>query len=246
MSILEVKKVSKKFGKFSLTEISLEIEKEYFVLLGPTGAGKSVLLEIIAGILTPDKGEIILNGRDITHLPPEKRRIGLVPQDYALFPHLNVFKNIEYGLKARRIRDSSRVYDLAEKLHIEHLLGRNPTSLSGGERQRVALARALAVEPELLLLDEPLSAVDLKTKEMLMEELRRVHFEFGIPIIHVTHSFIEAVLLAKKVAVIMGGRIMHVSEVKDLFSARNKEVAEFVAVGDLFEKMYSFLKLEKG
>ena len=239
MSILEIKDVSKKLGKFSLKNINLEVDNEYFVLLGPTGAGKSVLLEIIAGILMPEKGKIILNGKDITNLPPEKRGIGFVPQDYALFPHLSVFKNIEYGLRIKnRKGDDSKVYELAEKLGIESLLQRHPNTLSGGEKQRVALARALAVEPKLLLLDEPLSAVDLRTKEMLMRELKKVRSEFHIPIIHVTHSFIEAAMLAERVAVMINGEIMHVSRVKELFYAKNKEVAEFVAVEDLFKKMF--------
>ena len=244
MSILELRNVTKNFGKFSLKDISLKIDQEYFVFLGPTGAGKSVLLEVIAGVLKPDSGEVILDGRRITHLPPEKRGIGLVPQDYALFPHLNVFKNIEYGLKVRGIRNGGRALEVARKLGIEHLLDRYPATLSGGERQRVALARALAVEPELLLLDEPLSAVDLKTKEMLMNELKKVHLEFEIPIVHVTHSFIEAAFLADRVAVIMNGKIMHLSRIEELFLARN-EVAEFVAVGDLFEKMYSIYNMYK-
>lgn len=243
MKVLELQGISKKLGKFMLADVSLDVGSEYFVLLGPTGAGKSVLLEIIAGLLLPEEGRIVLNDADITSTPPEKRKIGFVPQDYALFPHLSVLKNIEYGLRMRGIRDSTEIFEVSKKLGIKHLLDRKPLTLSGGEKQRVALARALVIQPELMLLDEPLSAVDLKTKEMLMKELRRVHEEFDIPVIHVTHSFIEAAMLADRIAVMMDGRIMEDGVAKKLFTdAENKKVAEFLGVKSIFENLMNLLE----
>ncbi|MFW6128584.1 MAG: ATP-binding cassette domain-containing protein, partial [Halobacteriota archaeon] len=159
------------------------------------------------------------------------------------FPHLNVFKNIEYGLRVKGEKNYSRVEELSRTLGIEHLLYRDPTTLSGGEKQRVALARALIVQPQLILLDEPLSAVDLRTKEKLMDELRRVHAQFDVPILHVTHSFIEAAALSDRVAVMMEGEIKQVGEIKQLFShARDEQVADFVGVKGLFEKLLNYLE----
>lgn len=242
-TVLEVQQISKKLGNFQLKDATLEIGNEYFVLLGPTGAGKSVLIEIIAGMFTPDKGKITINGQDSTTLLPEKRKIGFVPQDYALFPHLNVFRNIEYGLRIKGEKNSSRVEELARTLGIEHLLHRDPTTLSGGEKQRVALARALIVQPQLILLDEPLSAVDLRTKEKLMDELRKVHAEFDVPIVHVTHSFIEAAALSDRVAVMMDGEIKQIGEIKQLFSeAKDEQVADFIGVKGLFKKLLNYLE----
>ncbi|MFO7967053.1 MAG: ATP-binding cassette domain-containing protein [Archaeoglobaceae archaeon] len=242
-TVLEVQNISKRLGNFQLNDISLEIGNEYFVLLGPTGAGKSVLIEIIAGMFTPDKGKITINGLDATFMLPEKRKIGFVPQDYALFPHLNVFKNIEYGLRVKGETNYSKVEELAQTLGIEHLLYRDPKTLSGGEKQRVALARALVIQPQLILLDEPLSAVDLRTKEKLMEELRKVHSEFAVPIVHVTHSFIEAAALSDRVAVMMDGEVKQVGEIKHLFSqARDEQVADFIGVKGLFEKLLNYLE----
>ena len=234
-------KAEKKLGKFRLNA-EFEMDRGYCVILGPTGAGKSVFLELIAGIIKPDRGEIRINGRDITALPPEKRNIGFVPQDYALFPHLNIYKNIAYGLRnIEKSEKDRRVREIAEKFGISHLLHRKPATLSGGERQRVALARALVVQPKLLLLDEPLSAVDLRTKEMLMDELKFVQREFNVPVLHVTHDLMEAMLLADEIAVILNGRIVEKGEVKDVFSSKNEEVSEFLSAKDLLRRALEIL-----
>ena len=225
----------KNLGSFRL-DVEFSMSRSYCVVLGPTGAGKSLLLELIAGILKPDKGRILIDGKDVTNLPPEKRNIGFVPQDYALFPHMSVYKNIAYGLR-RDKKGKRKVEEIAEKLGISHILDRKPTTLSGGERQRVALARALIIQPKLILLDEPLSAVDLRTKEKLMEELKLVHSEFEIPIVHVTHSLIEAVTLANEVAIMMDGKIIEKGKTKDVFSSQVQEVADFLAVKGLFKKL---------
>ncbi len=234
-------KAEKKLGKFRLNA-EFEMDRGYCVILGPTGAGKSVFLELIAGIIKPDRGEIRINGRDITALPPEKRNIGFVPQDYALFPHLNIYKNIAYGLRnIEKSEKDRRVREIAEKFGISHLLHRKPATLSGGERQRVALARALVVQPKLLLLDEPLSAVDLRTKEMLMDELKFVQREFNVPVLHVTHDLMEAMLLADEIAVMLNGRIVEKGGVKDVFSSKNEEVSEFLSAKDLLRRALEIL-----
>lgn len=234
-------KAEKKLGKFRLNA-EFEMDRGYCVILGPTGAGKSVFLELIAGIIRPDRGEIRINGRDITALPPEKRNIGFVPQDYALFPHLNIYKNIAYGLRnIEKSEKDRRVREIAEKFGISHLLHRKPATLSGGERQRVALARALVVQPKLLLLDEPLSAVDLRTKEMLMDELKFVQREFNVPVLHVTHDLMEAMLLADEIAVMLNGRIVEKGGVKDVFSSKNEEVSEFLSAKDLLRRALEIL-----
>ncbi len=224
-------RAEKRLGNFRLN-VDFEMGRGYCVLLGPTGAGKSVFLEVIAGIIRPDSGEVRLNGVDITSLPPEKRGIGFVPQDYALFPHLNVYKNIAYGLR-KVVKDEKerRVREIAEKLGIAHLLDRKPARLSGGERQRVALARALVIQPKLLLLDEPLSAVDLRTKGVLMDELRFVQREFEVPVLHVTHDLVEAVMLADEVAVMLNGKIVEKGELKKIFSTKIRKLPNFSPQG---------------
>ncbi|RLG70326.1 MAG: hypothetical protein DRO11_06430, partial [Methanobacteriota archaeon] len=198
-------------AEFRLCEVNLDIAAgEYFVILGPTGAGKTVLLETIAGLHRPLRGRIVLAGQDITHAPPERRNIGFVYQDYALFPHLNVAQNIAFGLKLRGMGRSDveeRVAAISELLRIQHLLHRMPEALSGGEAQRVALARALVIEPELLLLDEPLSALDPETREALQQELGQIHQKLGTTTIHVTHNFEEAVALGDRIAVLREKRV---------------------------------------
>ena len=210
--MLELKDVSKTWREFSLKKISFKVEEgEYFVILGHSGAGKTLLLETIAGIYKPESGKIFLKGRDITYLPPEKRRIGYIPQNFALFPHLTVYDNIAYGLKILK-RDQNevrrKVEELSEILGIEGLLQRRPKTLSGGEQQRVAIARALAIEPEVLLLDEPFSNLDVLIKERLIEEIKNWRDEIGFTALHVTHDLNEAVMLADKVCLIVNGEVI--------------------------------------
>lgn len=203
--MLLVENLSIRLGEFDLRDISFEVQEgEYFVLLGPTGTGKTVLIECIAGLHRPRTGRIILNGRDVTDLPPEERGIAYVPQDYALFPNLTAFENIAFGLRVRKLPDSkvrSKVYELAEWLGITYLLDRLPLTLSGGEKQRVALARALAVEPQILLLDEPLAAVDEQTRERLCRELKAIQRQTGATFVHVSHNFEETLAVADRIGV---------------------------------------------
>jgi len=253
--------------EFHLREIELDVVAgEYFVVLGPTGAGKTVLLETIAGLFQPRQGRILIDSEDITDAPPERRGIGFVYQDYVLFPHMNVAENIAFGLRVngRRPRTSPygsirhlvermanptkadqkearsaevrlRVEEMSQLLSIDHLLHRNPKTLSGGEQQRVALARALVVEPRLLLLDEPLGALDPDTREGLQRELARVHRELATTTLHVTHDFEEAVALGDRIAVVYQGRIVQVGTPEEIFRRpANEFVARFVGVRNIF------------
>jgi molybdopterin-binding protein len=236
--MIRIEQISKDLGDFFLRDVTLEIQdNEYFVILGPTGAGKSILLETIAGIYRPDTGRIILDNRDITHSPPRERNIGMVYQDYTLFPFLTVAENIGFGLKTKKLEKEEikrKVGELEELLGISHLAHRYPATLSGGEQQKVAIARAIAMEPPILLLDEPLSALDSRTRDYLREELKRVKREFGITMIHVTHDQTEALLLADRIVVLMHGRLMQVGTPKEIFNKPlTEELADFVGIENI-------------
>jgi ABC-type Fe3+/spermidine/putrescine transport system ATPase subunit len=205
---LSISGLSARAGSFALGPVSLDVPADrVLVLLGPSGAGKTMLLETIAGLRPHQAGQISLAGTSITSLPPERRRIGLVFQDAALFPHLTVRDNIRFGPRARRAESPDGSGDLLHQLGIEHLADRTPRSLSGGERQRVALARALASQPGLLLLDEPLSSLDQPTREDMRALLQRLLAELAIPAMHVTHDRDEALSLGDDLAVIVGGQL---------------------------------------
>jgi ABC-type Fe3+/spermidine/putrescine transport system ATPase subunit len=241
--MIEVKGLSLRLGEFNLKDINLSVaDGEYFVILGPTGAGKTVLMECLAGIHHVKQGEIWLDGREITRLTPEERGLGYVPQDYVLFPFLNVLDNITFGLKrAKRSGDGvrERVDRLAELTGIAHLLERDTRSLSGGEKQRVALARALAPSPRILLLDEPLGALDQRTAKSLRFELRRVHRELNLTTVHITHDLMEALEMADRVAVIRDGRIEQVAPPEEmLFYPRGEGVSDFIGAPNILDCDY--------
>ena len=238
--MLEVKSVSKDYGEFHLRGITFGVEKgEYFIILGPSGAGKTVLLEVIAGIIEPNSGRVYLDGQDVTGLPPEKRGLAYIPQNYALFPHMSVFDNIAFGLKLRKLPKAEverRVREIAEVLGIDHLLGRKPKTLSGGESQRVAIARALVVEPPLILMDEPFANLDVQTRSRLINEMKRWRKELGFTALHVTHSFEEAVSLGDRVGVMLDGRLVQVGSVREVFSRpSSEEVARFLGFENIIE-----------
>ena len=237
--MIGIKNLSKDWKEFSLKDINLEVKKgEYFVILGPTGAGKTLLLETIAGFYFPDSGGVWIEGQNVTNLPAERRGIGFIYQDYSLFPHLTVEENIEFGLKLRKSASQDtnrkRVKEIMDWLCISHLAHRYPATLSGGEQQKVAIARAIATEPSILLLDEPLAALDRRTSDYLREELKRVKLKSGIIMVHVTHDHTEAMVLADRIAVMMNGRIMQVGTPYEIFNKpQNEEIADFVGVENI-------------
>jgi ABC-type Fe3+/spermidine/putrescine transport system ATPase subunit len=237
--MLEIKDLNVEVGDFKLRNISLAIKSsEYVVLLGPTGVGKTVLIETIAGVHYPRNGKILMDGTDVSRFPPERRRIGYVPQDYALFPNMNVEDNIGFALRLSVSKKSSvkeQVNRHAAVFGIEHLLHRIPRALSGGEKQRVALARALAVKPDILLLDEPLAALDNVSRTSLSIELKRVQKQFNLTILHVTHDLEEAFTLSDRVAVIMDNTLIQYGPTREVFyQPKNRKVAEFVGVKNIF------------
>ncbi len=238
--MLELRDISVTLGDFSLRALDLTVAPgEYFVLLGPTGAGKTVLLEIVAGLLAPAQGTVRWGGEDLTPRPPEARPTAMVFQDLGLFPHLTVARNIGYGPRVRGLpaaEREARVERLAALMGIAPLLQRHVSGLSGGERQRVALARALAVEPRLLLLDEPLSALDTTTRERLRDELRRMHEESGATTLHVTHDREVALALADRVAVLLDRQLYAPRPPAELFRAPpDRAVAAFLGHRNLFD-----------
>jgi len=237
--MIRIENVSKDLGEFKLNDVTLHINKgEYFVILGPTGAGKTILIETIAGIYRPDRSRIFLNGIDVTNIPPKDRSISMVYQDYMLFPHLTVENNIEFGLRNKKITKNetkAKMNAIADLLGVSHLLNRYPGTLSGGEQQRIAIARAVVIEPKVLLLDEPLSALDTRTTERLRDELEKIHRLKATTTIHVTHSFEEAFSLGDRIAVMGSGQIIQVGAPDDVFRKPNsKFIADFVGVENLF------------
>ncbi|HIE31241.1 MAG TPA: ABC transporter ATP-binding protein [Methanosarcinales archaeon] len=237
--MIEIKNLSRDWKEFSL-RIDLHVKKgEYFVILGPTASGKTLLLELIAGFYYLGGGSISIDGRDVTELPPEQRDIGFVYQDYSLFPHLNVEENIEFSLKLKKIptgKRRQRVEEIMGLLGISQLADRYSITLSGGEQQRVALARAIASEPRILLLDEPLSALDNRTQNLLRDELKRIHHEAGLTTIHVTHDQTEAMMLADRIGVMMDGSIVQIGTPEEVFGKPiTGEVASFVGVENIID-----------
>ncbi len=241
--MLKLKNISKNYKDFNLRNVSFSVEDgEYFVLLGRSGAGKSLLLEIITGLTHPDKGMVIIDNEDVTEKNIQNRNIGLVFQDYAIFPHLSVYDNVAYPLKSvhkSTIEIKQKVKSLAAKTGISELLNRKPKTLSGGELQRVALARTLASDPKYLLLDEPFSSLDIQLRVELQRLLRKINKE-GLTIIHVTHNFEEAIALADKVGVINKGKIIQVGTPKDVFhNPKSRFVANFTGIKNFYNAVIS-------
>lgn len=218
--------VSLRRGDFTLREITLTVSPgEYLFLVGPSGAGKTLLLEVIAGLHPDATGRILIRGSDMIGVPPEKRNIALVYQDYALFPHLTVRENVAFGPKMRGVpenRIETLVTELLDRFGARKLAGRYPGTLSGGERQRVALARALAVEPDILLLDEPFAAVDPDLRHQFLQEMRDLQRERGMTVVQVSHARDEASALADRVVLIVAGRILQVGSVDEIFPERER------------------------
>ena len=231
---VRLEKVTKRFGRVvALDSVSLVFEDGKFTpLLGPSGSGKTTLLYTVAGIYKPTSGRIYFDGEDVTDLPPNKRNVGLVFQNYALYPHMTVYDNIAFPLRLRKMPErkiDERVREIAKLLHIDELLDRYPSQLSGGQQQRVALARALVKEPTVLLLDEPLSNLDALLRIMIRAELKRLQKDLGITTIYVTHDQAEALSMADTVVVIDKGRIQQVDTPQNVYNRpRNLFVASFI------------------
>lgn len=228
-------------GNFALKDVNLEVASgEYFVLLGPSGSGKTLLLETLCGLRRADSGGIVIGDTDVTHLEPRQRDIGYVPQDYALFPHLSVRSNVGFGLSNPMTSLTGDRWEEVDRLMsavgISHLADRRPRWLSGGEKQRVALARALATKPRVLLLDEPVSALDEDTRDTLCRQLKQVQQATGTTTVHVCHNFAEMMTVADRVGVIHQGEIIQVGTPEEVLRRpRNTFVARFVQAGNLLD-----------
>jgi molybdate/tungstate transport system ATP-binding protein len=241
--MIRIENLNIRLLEFNLHDIKLDIGKnEFFILMGPTGAGKTILLEAISGLVPLKSGKITIGKRDITRLPPEKRGISIVYQDYALFPHLTVLENITYGLHFHKIgktQAEERLTHLLDVLNLSHLQQRLPINLSGGEKQRVALARALMVEPEVLLLDEPISALDPGFREEVRNALKRLHKSSNVTFLMVTHNFAEALSLGDRGAVMKEGRIEQIGSMEDIFQRPSSTfVADFVGMKNIFATQF--------
>ncbi len=229
---LELKNVNAKAGNFELKNISFEAQTgSFFSIVGPTGSGKSTLLKAIAGIAAIDKGEVFLGEDKITNMPPEKRGVGFVFQDSALFPHLNVFENVAFGLRVRKEKNVEE--KVKETLGLTGLKGfekRNVQNLSGGEKKLVAIARAIAFAPKLLLLDEPLAGLDARLREKLKRQIKELQESLGVTTLYVTHDIDEAFFLSDKIMVLNNGKIEQVGAPKEIFlSPKTAFVKEFVS-----------------
>ena len=232
--LLSHQHIKKDFGEGEvLSDISLDVHRgEFVTLLGASGCGKTTTLRIISGLETADEGRVLLGGRDMTDLPPEKRPVNTVFQSYALFPHMNVEKNVAYGLRLRGMDKraiDARVRDMLDLVQMSDHAGRMPSQLSGGQRQRIAIARALALEPELLLLDEPLGALDLQLRRQMQVELKRLQKQLGITFIYITHDQEEAVNMSDRIAVMRSGRFEQIGTPEEIYDApMTRYVAQFI------------------
>lgn len=239
-NIIELKGVSKKFGDYqALHETSINIQNgEFITLLGPSGCGKTTLLRLISGFEKPDTGRIFIGGRDVTNLPPEKRHLNMVFQSYALFPHMTVYENVAFGLRCKKVSESEikrRVLDVLRMVKLDQLAERKPQQLSGGQQQRVAIARAVINEPIVLLLDEPLSALDYNLRKNMQIELKQLQRRLGITFIFVTHDQEEALSMSDRVAVMNEGFVEQLDTPKGVYEEpASLYVAEFIGETNIF------------
>jgi spermidine/putrescine transport system ATP-binding protein len=255
MSKLQLKSLYKSYGSsLIVNNLDLEIQDgEFLTILGPSGCGKTTTLRMIAGFETPDSGQVLLNNQDITQLPPYKRNVNTVFQNYALFPHLNVSENIAFGLhqkKMSKLEIDKRVDEMLALVQMTAFKTRKPFEMSGGQQQRVAIARAIAPDPEILLLDEPLGALDLKLRKQMQFELKSLHQELKKTFVYVTHDQEEALTMSDRIAVMNGGVVEQLSDSQTLYNQpRTKFVASFIGEANLIpitrENQSSFVFEEK-
>lgn len=244
--------VSKTFGAVkAVDDVSVDIrEGELFLMLGPSGCGKTTALRIIAGFYKPDTGIVTFDGKEVNTLPPYKRNTGMVFQNYALWPHMNVYENVAFGLKMRKVSANERVDRVKRVLDVVQMreyAERFPNQLSGGQQQRIALARALVIEPSVLLLDEPLSNLDAKLRVEMRSEVRRIQKELGITTIYVTHDQTEALAIADTIAVMSFGRISQVGTPREIYQyPQNKFVANFIGEPNVLDGQIESVNKEKG
>ncbi len=240
-NIVELKDVSVAFdGEQILDGLNLEIkDKEFITLLGPSGCGKTTTLRLIAGFLEPDSGEIIFDGKKINGVPAYKRQVNTIFQRYALFPHLNVYENIAFGLRIKKMKETEikqKVDEMLELVNLKGLEDRSIDTLSGGQQQRVAIARAIANTPRVLLLDEPLAALDLKLRKEMQKELKKIQQQLGITFIFVTHDQEEALTMSDRVVVMAGGKIQQIGTPEDIYNEPiNAFVADFIGDSNLID-----------
>lgn len=234
MVSVTIDNITKRFDNVvALERVSLEVRKgEFFFLLGPSGCGKTTLLRILAGFYQPEGGRILFDGRDVTDVPPHKRNTGMVFQNYALWPHMTVWKNVEYGLSMRNVASEERRHRVTQALEMVQMEGyveRSPNQLSGGQQQRVALARALVIEPDVVLMDEPLSNLDARLRLEMRQQLQELHQKLGVTMIYVTHDQREALAMGDRIAVMQMGRVAQVDHPRALYARpNNRFVADFI------------------
>lgn len=245
MSKVELSDVTKKFGKtVAVSHLDLKVEEREFIsLVGPSGCGKTTTLRLIAGFIRPDSGTVFIGEKNMRSLGVRKRNVGIVFQNYALFPNMNSFENVAFGMKARKVPDerlNNKVHELLEMVGLSGKAESYPDELSGGQQQRIALARALAIEPKVLLLDEPLSALDAKVRNSLRFEIKRIQKESGITAVYVTHDQEEALAISDRVALMYSGKIDQIGTPNDLYSKpATLFSANFVGVNNLIKGEYS-------
>jgi len=239
MSTVYLSEITKQFGSVTaVKDLNLTIQEgEFFTFLGPSGCGKTTTLRMIAGFYYPTTGKVKFNDRDMTKVAPEKRNTGMVFQNYALFPHMTVFENVAFGLKVRKLNKSvikEKVTDVLKKVRLDQFMDRQVSQLSGGQQQRVALARALVIEPDILLLDEPLSNLDARLRDEMRNELMRLQWEYGITTIYVTHDQVEALSMSDRIAVFNTGECQQVGTSTEIYNEPvNDFVAEFIGETNL-------------
>lgn len=239
--IIDLQNISVSFdGQKILNNISLQIhDGEFVTLLGPSGCGKTTTLRIIAGFLNPDSGDVIFEGKNINGVPPYKRQVNTIFQRYALFPYLNVYENIAFGLRLKKMKEKdiqAKVREMLELVNLKGFGSRNINSLSGGQQQRVAIARALAVDPRVVLLDEPLGALDLKLRKDMQVELKNIQQKLGITFIYVTHDQEEALSMSDTIVVMNNGEIQHIGTPTDIYNEpKNAFVADFIGESNILD-----------